>query len=78
MFDELRGEAVLILWDGNGRFLQAARAVGSTRPLFFGNTQGRLVLSDSIDTLFARGGIEVGAGVARPDKDRNQAVDQDA
>ena len=58
VFDELRGEAVLILWDGNGRFLQAARAVGSTRPLFFGNTQGRLVLSDSIDTLFARGGIE--------------------
>jgi asparagine synthetase B (glutamine-hydrolysing) len=58
VFDELRGEAVVILWDGEEGRLQAARAVGSTRPLFFGNMDGGLVLSDSMGTLFARGGIE--------------------
>jgi asparagine synthase (glutamine-hydrolysing) len=58
VFDELRGEAVLILWDGDDRLLQAARAVGSTRPLFFGDSDGGLVLSDSMDTLLDRGGIE--------------------
>ena len=57
-FDELRGEAVLILWNGVDRRLQAARAPGCTRPLFFAGTGRRLVLSDSIDTLLARGGIE--------------------
>jgi asparagine synthase (glutamine-hydrolysing) len=57
VFDELRGEAVLILWDGIHRQLLAARAPGSTRPLFFADPEGRLVLSDSIDTLHARGGV---------------------
>ena len=57
-FDELRGEAVLILWNGVDRRLQAARAPGCTRPLFFAEVGGRLVLSDSIDTLHARGAVD--------------------
>jgi asparagine synthetase B (glutamine-hydrolysing) len=57
-FDELRGEAVLILWNGVDLRLQAARAPGCTRPLFFAGTGRRIVLSDSIDSLLARGGIE--------------------
>jgi asparagine synthase (glutamine-hydrolysing) len=58
VFDDLRGEAVLILWNGPDELLRAARAVGSTRPLFFARSGRGLALSDSIDTLFSRGAIE--------------------
>jgi asparagine synthase (glutamine-hydrolysing) len=59
VFDKLRGEAVLIIWDGAGRRLQAAKTPGSTRPLFFAEAGDGLALSDSIDALHRRGRIDL-------------------
>jgi asparagine synthase (glutamine-hydrolysing) len=57
VLEELRGEAVLLVWDAADRSLHAARAVGSSRPLYFAAAGQQLVLADQVEALLDRGGV---------------------